>query len=291
MTGLIERAPAKVNLTLHVRGRRSDGLHALESLVGFSGSGDVVSLIPADELYVSTAGPFSGAIGPAEDNLVARAAENLAREISPLRSGHFHLTKNLPAASGIGGGSSDAAAALRLLARLNDLALDDRRILRAAAKTGADVPVCLLARTRMMRGAGEELGGLLRLPPLFAVLVNPGVELATGAVFAGLGLAPGEDGLTLGAHPEIAACETADELFAALRRARNDLEPAACVLAPVINDVLAVLAAARGCRLARMSGSGATCFALFATRAAASRAARNIRRTRPQWWVKACVLR
>lgn len=287
---LTTRAPAKINLTLHVRGRRQDGYHALESLVAFSGAGDTLSLIPGDALSLDISGPTSSAAGAGDDNLVLRAARRLAEEIEGLRLGRFQLEKRLPVAAGIGGGSSDAAAALRLLAKANDLALDDPRIRAVAGAIGSDVPVCLEPRARVMRGAGESLGAPIHLPPLPAVLINPGVPVATAPVFAALGLQPGAS-RGGAAHVEIGARPSAEDLLAALAKCRNDLEDAACLQAPVIVDALAILRAARGSRLARMSGSGATCFALFATRRAAVRAARIIRAQHPAWWVKTAVLR
>lgn len=286
---LTTRAPAKINLTLQVRGRRQDGYHDLESLVAFSGAGDTLSLTPGEALSLDISGPTSSAAGAGDDNLVLRAARKLAEEIEGLRLGRFQLDKRLPVAAGIGGGSSDAAAALRLLAKANDLALDDPRIREVACAIGSDVPVCLDPRARLMRGAGESLGAPLELPPLPAVLINPGVPVATAPVFAALGLQPGAS--RGGAHAEIGARPNTEELLAALAKCRNDLEDAACLQAPVIVDALAILRAARGSRLARMSGSGATCFALFATRRAAVRAARVIRAQHPAWWVKTAVLR
>lgn len=287
---LSTRAPAKVNLTLHIIGRREDGYHELESLVAFSGAGDTLTLSPGPSLSLDTAGPTGAAAGAGDDNLVLRAARNLAERIGGLRLGAFRLEKRLPVAAGIGGGSSDAAAALRLLARANDIDLQDPRVHDAARATGADVPVCLAGRARMMRGAGESLGPLLRLPLLPAVLINPGVPVETRPVFARLGLQPGQRFGAPG-HPEIQTDTPAAELLALLARGRNDLEDPACLQAPAIVDVLAVLRAARGCKLARMSGSGATCFAIFATRQAAATAARAIRTQHPGWWVKTAVLR
>ena len=199
------------------------------------------------------------------------------------------MVKRLPVAAGIGGGSSDAAAALRLLARLNGLPPDDPRLLAAAAETGADIPVCLAARARMMSGIGDELGPLLALPPLPALIVNPGVPLETKAVFKRMDLPAGWR-TTASAHPTFGDGQSADTVFTALRRGRNDLEDPACVLAPVVSDVLAVLGAAPGCRLARMSGSGATCFGLFADCRTAARAKKTIRRVHPEWWVKTTML-
>lgn len=287
---LTTRAPAKINLTLHILGRREDGYHALESLVAFTGGGDTLALEPGPKLSLEISGPTAPAAGAGDDNLVLRAARNLAARVEGLTLGAFTLDKRLPVAAGIGGGSSDAAAALRLLARANGLAADDARLIDAARATGSDASVCLGARARMMRGAGETLGPPIRLPILPAVLVNPGVAVATAPVFAALGLAKGANSAGA-AHPEIGDGASAEDLLAALAKGRNDLEDAACLQAPVIVDALALLRAARGCKLARMSGSGATCFALFATRQAAVRAARAIRAQCPQWWVKTAALR
>ncbi|MFN3889083.1 MAG: 4-(cytidine 5'-diphospho)-2-C-methyl-D-erythritol kinase [Beijerinckiaceae bacterium] len=286
----VEKAPAKVNLTLHVRGRRADGYHDLESLVAFAGVHDLVSLDPGAALTIEVTGPTAAAAGPDESNSVLKAARELAARVEGLRMGAFRLRKRLPAAAGVGGGSADAAAALRLLARLNGLALDDPRVVAAAQATGSDVPVCLDPRARMMSGRGEIVGPALDLPPLFAVLLNPGVALSTPTVFARIGLAPGEAAIW-GAHTKIEAGERLDSLLTKLRKSRNDLEDAASVLAPVVGHALAVLGAARGVRLARMSGSGATCFALFENCHAAARAARVIRRDHPGWWVRPTALR
>ncbi len=228
--------------------------------------------------------------GPPADNLVLRAARELLDRVPGLRLGRFHLRKNLPVAAGLGGGSSDAAAALRALASENALAADDPRLWAAARATGADVPVCLDPRARVMGGLGETLGPGLRLPPLFAVLANPGVAVATPAVFARLGLAKGSPS---GLDPSPAPGVGADRATAIriLREGRNDMEACARALAPAISDVLEALSAAKGAALVRMSGSGATCFALFEDRSAAARAARAIGRDHPDWWVKATVLR
>jgi len=287
---MISRAPAKINLTLHIEGRGEDGYHQLTSLVAFSGAGDVLSLRPGENFSLAVEGPTALAAGVDADNLVARA-ERALRVLKPdLRSGVFHLVKRLPVAAGIGGGSSDAAAALRLLAKLNGFAPDDPALFEAARKTGADIPVCLDPQARMMQGIGEILGPPLRLPPLFAVLVNPRQPVETRAVFQKLGLKPGEK-LGYGAHPPIEPGMDRESLFRALKKGRNDLEDAASVIAPVIGHVLAVLSAARGCRLARMSGSGATCFALFDTCRQAAAAARVIAASHAEWWVKPSVLR
>ena len=289
-SSFIARAPAKINLTLHIPRRREDGWHEIESLVVFAGTADRLTLRPDAELSLFVDGPTAPNAGANDDNLVLRVARALVERAPGLRTGAFHLTKRLPVAAGIGGGSSDAAAALRLLARANHLSLDDPRVMAAAAECGSDIPVCLHARARMMRGRGEILGPLMKLPPLFAVLVNPGVPLETKSVFARIGLARGE-ALDFGKHPDLGEAPAHDALFAALKHARNDMEDAASVLAPIVGHCLAVLSAARGMKLARMSGSGATCFALFEDCRAAATAAKVIRRDHPEWWVKASLLR
>jgi 4-diphosphocytidyl-2-C-methyl-D-erythritol kinase len=228
--------------------------------------------------------------GRVVDNLVLRAAHELLDRVPGLRVGRFHLRKNLPVAAGLGGGSSDAAAALRALARENALAPDDPRLWAAARATGADVPVCLDPRARIMGGTGERLGPPLGLPALFAVLANPGVAVATPAVFARLGLAKGApSGLGPTPAPGVGANRTT--VIDVLRDGRNDLQASACALAPTISDVLDALSAVQGAALVRMSGSGATCFALFEHRSAAVRAARAIGHDHPNWWVRATMLR
>jgi 4-diphosphocytidyl-2-C-methyl-D-erythritol kinase len=286
---LIERAPAKINLTLNVVGRRADLYHEIESLVAFSRSGDSLSLDPGEEFQLRVDGPMAEAAGDPEKNLAAKAVRNLAERIEGLKLGALHLIKSLPVAAGIGGGSSDAAAALRLLARANGLAQDDPRLLDAARATGADVPVCLAAQARMMAGIGESLGPVLHLPPLPTLLVNPRQPLATRAVFAQMKIAAGAR-TGFAPHPQITSGLSYEALLAALRKGRNDMEDAACVLAPIIGDVLAILAAAPGCQLARMSGSGATCFAIFANCRASGRAKKAILEAHPDWWVKAVML-
>lgn len=286
---LATRAPAKVNLTLHVLGKRADGYHELDSLVAFAGVSDRLELAPGADLSLVVEGPRAGAAGPTDDNLVLKAARALVERVPGIRTGAFRLTKNLPAAAGIGGGSSDAAAALRLLARLNGIALDDQAVVASARKTGADVPVCLDPRIRTMQGVGERIGAPLRLPRLFAVLVNPGVAVPTPDVFRRLGRRPGDVSRT--DHPPLAEAGSRDELIALLAIARNDLEPPALALAPAIGIALAHLRQAEGCRLARMSGSGATVFGLYGDCHEAARAARTIGAAQPGWWVKPTVLR
>src|SRR5215470_10275932 len=197
-----EPAPAKVNLTLRILGKRADGYHDLESLVVFARLADLVTLTPDVALGLDVDGPTAAAAGSVADNLVLRAAREIAGLTDGLRFGRFGLTKHIPVAAGLGGGSSDAAAALRLIMRVNGIARDNPRVMDAARATGADVPVCLDPRPRVMRGIGDVLSDPLDLPPLPAVLVNPGVAVPTKAVFGKLGLAPGE---TRGVASEIDA--------------------------------------------------------------------------------------
>ena len=280
---LLERAPAKVNLTLRLIGRRHDGYHAIESLVVFAGIADELTLFLGEPLALQVDGPTAGQAGAIADNLVLMAARGLAARVAGLKTGRFTLTKRLPVAAGVGGGSSDAAAALRLLARVNALQLDDARLLDVGRTTGADVPVCIDPRPRVMRGIGEILSTPLTVAKVAAVLVNPGVPVPTKDVFATLGLAKGEQRAAPSADP--ADISTLDTLLAYLRVHPNDLERAAIALQPVIADVLTELAAQEGCRLARMSGSGATCFGLFESDRAAAAAGQHLQRVHPAWWV------
>lgn len=266
---LIELAPAKVNLFLHVTGRRADGYHLLDSLAVFAGVGDVLRGEVAAGLNLEVQGPFAAGLSGEPDNLVLRAARALSG-----RGARLVLEKNLPVASGIGGGSADAAAALRLLCRLWQLAPPD--LPGIALALGADVPVCLVRRPSRMGGVGERLDAAPRLPRCGLVLVNPGVAVATADVFRarrGDWSAPAE---LPRAWPDVAA------MASDLRELRNDLEPPAIALRPVIGEVIGALAAVPGCRLARMSGSGATCFGLFDDPVLASEAAMRLRR--PRWW-------
>lgn len=285
---LRERAPAKVNLTLRILGRRLDGYHELESLVVFASVADELSLVPGEPLALEAQGPTAAASGALADNLVLKAARGLADRIGGLTTGRFALTKRLPVAAGLGGGSSDAAAALRLLARVNVLAPDDARLLEIARATGADVPVCLDPRPRIMRGIGEVLTRPLALPRLPAVLVNPGVPVPTRDVFGKIGLAKGEQRGLPAADP--GDISTPEALLAHVADVGNDLEPPAVALQPVIAEVLAALSRQDGCRLARMSGSGATCFAVFGSVGQAEAAAAVLARAQPAWWVCATEL-
>ncbi|QJP15353.1 4-(cytidine 5'-diphospho)-2-C-methyl-D-erythritol kinase [Starkeya sp. ORNL1] len=281
---LHERAPAKVNLSLRVLGRRADGYHELVSLVAFAGTGDRLSLEPGP-LGLTVGGPNAAEAGAEADNLVLRAATALAAKVPGLASGHFHLVKHLPVAAGLGGGSADAAAALRLLARLNGLAADDPRLREAALETGSDIPACLNGTACLMTGRGEGVAPVT-LPRFGMVLVNPRVPVSTAAVFRLLALQPGEVRASVPGPPPA----DRGELLAFLQGEPNDLEPPAHRLAPVLADVAGALEATPGHRLVRMSGSGATMFALYDDCRAAARAARLVKATYPVWWVKPTVL-
>jgi 4-diphosphocytidyl-2-C-methyl-D-erythritol kinase len=293
MPALSEDGRAKVNLTLRVIGRRVDGYHELESVVAFADCADRITLSPGSELHLKTTGPLAQACGEGVDNLVFKAAQLLGERVAGLTLGDFILDKTLPVAAGIGGGSADAAAALRLLARANGLALDDARLIEVAQMTGADVPVCLASRACVMTGVGETLMPL-SLPKMPCVMVNPRVPVATRDVFDALGLRSGEllvgaaDVLQATAWPEDGA--SLEDWVEALAGGANDLEAPAMRIQPVIGEVLAALNASNGAWLARMSGSGATCFAIFENTAEAGRAAEKIRLDHPGWWVHAGVL-
>ncbi|MCW5703368.1 MAG: 4-(cytidine 5'-diphospho)-2-C-methyl-D-erythritol kinase [Bradyrhizobium sp.] len=294
MSGLVEEGRAKVNLTLRVVGRRDDGYHDLESVVAFADCADKLVLTPGPELTLKMVGPLATACGEVSDNLVLKAARLLGEVVPELKAGAFVLDKVLPVAAGIGGGSADAAAALRLLARLNDLSLDDERLQEVALEVGADVPVCLASRACDMTGVGETLRPLYP-PQMPAVMVNPRVPVATKDVFAALGLRNGE--LLIGATdvmmeesswPEQGG--SIDDWIAALAGGANDLEAPALRVEPLIGEVLSALNDAKGVRLARMSGSGGTCFAIFSNANEAQNAARKIQREHPDWWVHAGTL-
>jgi 4-diphosphocytidyl-2-C-methyl-D-erythritol kinase len=283
---IVEHARAKVNLTLSVRGRRGDGYHELESLVAFADVHDTVTLEPGATHSVSVAGPWAQHI--AGENLLTRTLA-LLREADPsLRLGAVHLEKNLPVAAGLGGGSSDAAALLRAVRRVNAARAHDAvPWLEIAARLGSDVPVCFLDRPALIWGRGERMAALSSLRPMPAVLVNPRKPLATGPVFAAL-----RSGATAPAAQAPSVPELAD--FSAvldyMRAHGNDLQAAAVGLMPEIDEIEAVLAMQTGCRLVAMSGSGPTCFAVFSTPADAERAAVSVARARAAWWVVSTTL-
>jgi 4-diphosphocytidyl-2-C-methyl-D-erythritol kinase len=272
----VEPAPAKINLHLHVTGRRADGYHLLDSLVVFAGAADTVEAAPADGLSLSLGGPEAGGLAAEPDNLVLRAARVLVDAAGrPLPGAALRLEKRLPVASGIGGGSADAAAALRALDRLWKLGMEAPRLEALAVRLGADVPVCIKSRPARMAGVGEVLSPAPDLPEFGLVLANPRVSLATPRVFA----AREGDFSPPAALPERWA--DARAMAADLRGLRNDLEQPAIALCPPIASVLAALAALPGALMARMSGSGATCFAIFADAGAAAQAAAMLPAA---WW-------
>jgi 4-diphosphocytidyl-2-C-methyl-D-erythritol kinase len=274
-------APAKINLYLHVVGRRPDGYHRLDSLVAFADIGDRMTATAARTLSLAVTGPEAAALaGLGDDNLALRAALQFAAAIGgPAPGAALRLDKRLPAAAGIGGGSSDAAATLRLLSQLWHQPIGAARMTAIAAQLGADVPACLLARPVWVRGIGDALEPADDLPPAGVVLANPRRPLPTAAVFATRRGAFSPPGRFAGMPRDAAA------LAAELATRRNDLTEAALSLVPEMGLVLRRLAGLSGALLARMSGSGATCFALFAGRDAALAAARSLAAAEPEWWV------
>ena len=265
-------------------GRRPDGYHELDSLVAFADTADVIRVAPAQSLSLETEGPFAAVLGDDDDNLVLRAARALAAASGAREGAAIRLIKNLPVAAGIGGGSADAAATLRALCRLWRLDPDPDARAALALSLGADVPVCLFGRTARVQGIGERIAPAARLPRAAILLVNPGVALATGPVFAGRTgpfSAPAE---LPERFPDVAA------LARALAACRNDLAPSARQLAPQIDEVLAALAAEADCLVARLCGSGPTCFGLFERCADAQEAAGRIGARYRSWWVKAGLL-
>jgi 4-diphosphocytidyl-2-C-methyl-D-erythritol kinase len=287
MTALRDTAKAKLNLTLEVLGRRDDGYHEISSLVAFAALGDSLELEPGGALALRIDGTFAADLSG--DNLVIEAAEAARSKASAVTLGRFRLVKNLPVAAGLGGGSADAASALRLLAGANRGTLDEESWREIAEGLGSDVPACLLSRPALMTGRGEVVTPVRGFPPCAVVLANPGLQLAAAYVY---GVLTSSDLLAPPAQPP----ETLDfggsfrRLFDHAARRGNDLEPAALSLAPVIGEVLAALRRCQGAHLARLSGSGPTCFALFATEAEAELAAAELTSRHPSWWVAATTL-
>jgi 4-diphosphocytidyl-2-C-methyl-D-erythritol kinase len=276
VTVIVEPAPAKINLALHVRRRRADGYHDIETLFAFLRDGDVLTAEDADRDSFTVTGPFGAGLA-AEGNLVTAARDAFAAAFGPVDPLAITLDKRLPVASGIGGGSADAAAMFRILARRSGIDRDDVRLIACAAALGADVPACLLGHTAFGTGTGTDLVSIDGLTGMAVLLVNPGVAVSTAAVFRAW------DGIDRG------ALDASDPLAAA-KSGRNDLEPVARRLAPGIDAVLAALSAAPGAVLVRMSGSGATCFALFEDAASRSTAAKAIAAAHFDWWLLESIL-
>lgn len=283
-------APAKINLFLHVGSARADGYHLIESLVAFADCGDELRFTPGGSAYsISVAGPFAEAAGEPAHNLVIKAAETLKRKLPTARSGAFVLTKNLPAGAGLGGGSSDAAAALRLIATESGIALDDPLLLQAARETGADVLVCLQRKARLVSGTGEILSEPIAIPALDAVLVWPNAPASTPAVYRAFDDAEirrsTEFGIRTGDVPREPRA-----FLEFLARQNNDLTRAAWHVVPHIAEVDAALRAVDHVRLIRMSGSGSTVFGIYDSKQDAEAEAAAIRAKYPDWWVKATTL-
>lgn len=270
-----EAAPAKINLFLHVGLRRSDGFHPLQSLAVFTDRGDALAFASAPALSLNVQGPFAKDLDGEGDNLVLRAARALGGQ-----GARITLNKNLPVASGIGGGSSDAAAALRGLRRLWSIPVDDTQLCDLAAALGSDVPVCVGARAAFMEGRGEIVGAVASMPRIAMLLVNPGIAVPTREVFSALQTRSGAEM----ALPRKGFRDTAD-LLRFLETTRNDLEAPARVLQPVIGQVLTTIADLPGALFARMSGSGATCFGIFADDGCCHRAADILKAASPGWWI------
>lgn len=277
-----QTAPAKINLALHVTRRREDGYHDLESLIVFADIFDDLEAETADDDSLTISGPFSAGLGAGPTNLVLRAVAAFRErwpDLSP-RGLKLHLVKNLPVAAGIGGGSADAAAALRIMADLAPRAVPVPELADLAAGLGADVPACLLSRPLVARGVGEILSPLPGFPQLYITLVNPGVAVATADVFRRL---RAHDNYPLPALPE--PLTRPAQLGLWLAETRNDLQPPAVKLVPEIGIIIEEMAELPGCMLARMSGSGATVFGLFGSEGQAHDAASQVRRLHPDYWV------
>ncbi len=285
MTPIIDRgeieifAPAKVNLYLHVTGKREDGYHLLDSLVVFAGTGDTLRFSPAEALTLDLDGPGAEHLSPGDDNIVLKAARALAETLGRPAEAAITLEKNLPVAAGIGGGSADAAATLRGLMALWGADLDDETLARIGLGLGADLPVCLAGRPTQMSGVGEKLEKAVHLPPAWLVLVNPGIALSTPSVFRA------RAGDFTPAAPLTESPRDARALADALVSRHNDLAKPAIMLEPTVKTMLDAIGGTDGCLLARMSGSGATCFGLYADEESADAAADILAEAYPDWWV------
>ncbi len=287
MTALRETGPAKLNLTLEVLGRRADGLHELRSLVAFAELGDWLAFEPGPELVLAIEGPFASALEG--DNLILAAAKAVKAAAPTIELGHFRLSKMLPVAAGLGGGSADAAATLRLLNRANPGALAPAVLADLAAKLGSDVTVCLESRPALMSGRGERVAAVRGMPGCGVVLVNPRLPLATGAVYGALNAPPfSESRHSAMEVPEFGG--RFEQLIAYAQARANDLEPAASRLVSAIGEAIGALKRLKDARLVRQAGSGPTCFALFASADEAKSAAATVAASNPSWWVAASTI-
>ena len=282
-----ETARAKVNLTLHIKGKRADRYHELESLVVFADVCDELTFRPSSQDSLTVEGPFAGLVDG--ENLVLKAKRAVASWLGTEIHGDFRLTKNIPVAAGLGGGSSDAAAAIRALLKIYAADANPEPFIARSATIGADVPVCLQNSAAWMCGLGERVTPVPNMPPLPAILVNPRIKLSTADVFRTLNAPPlSPDGA--GTPPAVPGWSSPEEAAGHLREGRNHLEAPAIALEPAVKTVLDTLGRLDGCLLSRLSGSGPTCFALFSTPAMAAGAARDIERAHPEWWVAATTL-
>ena len=277
-------APAKVNLYLHVTGKREDGYHLLDSLVVFAGTGDTLRFAPARALSLEIEGPGAEHLAADDDNIVLKAARALAEALGRPAEAAITLEKHLPVAAGIGGGSADAAATLRGLMALWDVDLDDAKLAEIGLKLGADLPVCLAGRPTQMSGVGEILAPAVPLPPAWLVLVNPRLALSTPSVFRA------RAGDFTPAAPLIEAPADAQALANHLVSRHNDLAAPAMILEPAVKIMLDAIGETEGCLLARMSGSGATCFGLYADEQTADNAAESLAEAYPDWWISAAPI-
>lgn len=280
-TSIVDAAPAKINLYLHVTGKRADGYHLLDSLVVLADIGDQITATSSDTLSLDYTGPFAEGLPPAKNNLVLHAAERLKDAFDVPVGASLTLNKALPVASGIGGGSADAAATIRALCTLWDLDVSHPKVADLALSLGADVPVCLKGQSAIMRGIGEDIHTVDHIPPLNLILVNPGVEVSTPAVFKARTSAFSNPVKMPGTFSDASAFHTF------LKTTQNDLEPPAIGLQPIIGDVLEALRSFPGVAFARMSGSGATCFGIAKNADTAHAGAQALSASHPTWWVQA----
>ncbi len=271
MAQLRANAPAKLNLTLHILGKREDGYHELESLVVFLEIGDEISIQPSDDLHVNISGLFSGSIPVSDDNIVLKAARALQQAADVSHGASIRINKQIPVGAGLGGGSADAAATLHRLNQLWGCAFSLEQLCNIGQTLGADVPACLHGVPLMMTGIGEHILPVGALPPMPIVLVNPAIHLLTKHVY---------DAYLVASH---APWQYGDSL----QVARNDLESAAIALCPTVKVILEMLAQQTGCVFSRLCGSGSTCFGVFENNELAQTAADEIHKNHPHWWVRA----